>query len=337
MDKEIVLIVEDNSDMRSGLKSILSFEGYRVHTAAHGAEALKLLETLLPDLIISDISMPVMDGFTLFKHVRSRPAWVTIPFIFLTVRGEREDQIAGRGLGADDYLVKPLSRDELLTAVRARLSRLRQLQMAQLHQAYQHTLTMLATAIEVRDQYTRGHIERVTEYALLLGELSGLSPTHLEGLRLGAILHDIGKIHVQESILSKKNGLTPEEWLEIKKHPITGAELVREIPYLTPAIPVIRYHHERWDGSGYPFGLQGENIPLEARLVAVADSFDAMTTDRPYKRGLTHEEGLTEIVRCSGSLYDPKVVDCFKKAWETGQIQRIAREFKTGKLKPLMA
>jgi putative two-component system response regulator len=328
MDKETLLIVEDNKDMLNGVREILTFEGYHVLTASNGVEALKHLSRVTPDLIISDINMPLMDGYTLFKNVRSRPEWVAIPFIFLTIRGEREDLIIGRDMGADDYLVKPMSREEILTAVRGRLTRVRQLQVAQLQQAYQATLTMLANAIEVRDKYTRGHIERVTAYAVAIGEDLGLPPARLESLRLGATLHDIGKIHVHESILGKQTTLTPEEWFFIKQHPITGAEMIKDIPYLAPAIPIIRYHHERWNGSGYPFELKGEDIPLEARIVAVADSFDAMTSTRPYKKTFTLESGYKEILQCSGTLYDPRVIDCFTTAWKSGQIRRIARKFR---------
>jgi putative two-component system response regulator len=323
MEKETLLVVEDNHILRNGLQEMLSFEGFNVLTASHGREALDQMALLSPDLILSDISMPVMDGFDFFREVRSRPEWVTIPFVFLTARGEREDIMAGRDLGAEDYLVKPLSRDELLTAVRARLARSRQLRMAQLQKSYQASLTMLANAIEVRSEYTRGHVERVTAFALALGRLLGLQGSRLENLRYGAILHDIGKIHVRESILTKAAPLTQEEWLEIQLHPITGSEMIKDIPYLAPASPIIRSHHERWDGQGYPDRLRGDDIPLEARIVSVADGFDAITTDRAYHPALTLADARCEILRCKGSQYDPGVVDSFEVAWEKGLIHAI--------------
>ena len=324
MENEVLLVVEDNLVLRDGLQEILSFEGFSVLTAAHGLEALDQMAAVRPDLILSDISMPVMDGFNFFQAVRSRPEWVTIPFLFLTARGDREDIMAGRDLGAEDYLVKPLSREELLNAVRARLARSRQLEVAQLKQAYESSLTVLANAIEVRSQYTRGHVERVTAYALILAHHAGLSDQHLSELRYGAILHDIGKIHVPEQILAKKEPLTEVEWKEIKLHPLTGAEMVKGISYLTSAIPIIRYHHERWDGRGYPDGLKGTNIPFAARIVSVADGFDAMTTTRSYHPALLLEEAFDEINTCSGTQYDPEAVIAFNKAWEEGQLQTIA-------------
>lgn len=326
MDKETLLIVEDNHILRNGLEEMLSFEGFAVITAGNGQEGLDHMSTFTPDLILSDITMPVMDGFEFFRAVRSRVEWVTIPFIFLTARGEREDVMTGRDLGAEDYLVKPLTRDELLTAVRARLARARQLRMAQLQQAYQASLTMLANAIEVRSKYTRGHVERVTSYALALAGHLGVHGKRLDGLRFGAILHDIGKIHIREDILIKIDPLSDDEWSEIKLHPVTGSEMIKDIFYLAPAVPVIRHHHERWDGMGYPDGLAGREIPLEARIVSVADGFDAMTTDRAYHPALSLYQAYQEIIHCSGTQYDPAVVASFQKAWESDQIQIIAAE-----------
>jgi putative two-component system response regulator len=324
MDKETLLIVEDNYILRAGLHEMLSFDGFNVITANDGNEALNQMGVTHPDLILSDISMPGMDGFEFFKTVRARTEWVTIPFIFLTARGEREDVMTGRDLGAEDYLVKPLTREELLAAVRSRLARSRQLRMAQLQKAYEASLTMLANAIEVRSEYTRGHVERVTAYTMVLADHMGIPGKRLDVLRFGAILHDIGKIHVKENILVKKEKLQKSEWDEIRQHPITGAEMIKDIPYLTPAVPIVRHHHERWDGKGYPDGLAREAIPVEARIVSVADGFDAMTTDRLYHPAFSLERAFQEIVICSGTQYDPAVVSSFCKAWDLNQIQSIA-------------
>jgi putative two-component system response regulator len=294
-----------------------------VMTAGNGQEGLEQMVITSPDLILSDIAMPIMDGYDFFKEVRARPEWVTIPFLFLTARGEREDITVGRDLGVEDYLVKPLTRDELLTAVRSRLARSRQLHMVQLQSAYEASLTMLANAIEVRNEYTRGHVERVTAYALLLADQLGWQGKRLEALRFGAILHDIGKIHVPESILTKKGPLTAEEWVEIKRHPVNGAEMIRDIPYLTLAVPAVRHHHERYDGKGYPDGLAGESIPLEARIVTVADGLDAMTTTRSYRVALSLNQACDEIARCSGTQFDPLVVEAFRRAWDSHQIHLV--------------
>lgn len=323
MRQETLLVVEDNYMLRMGLQDMLELEGFSVHTAVNGREGLKKLATLHPDLILSDIAMPHMDGYAFFRAVRARPEWMAIPFIFLSAHSDRRDILAGKDLGAEDYLVKPLSRDELVSAVRARISRSRQLRSAQLQQAYQASLALLANAIEVRDQYTRGHVERVTAYSLLLGDQLGWQSWRLEQLRIAAILHDVGKIHIQQSILIKAGPLDPAEWDEIKQHPVTGAEMIKGIPFLLSALPVVRHHHERWDGSGYPDGLAGEAIPLAARIVSIADGFDAMTTDRPYRPARTFQGAYQEVLRCAGSQYDPAVVAAFKTLCEAGRISTV--------------
>ena len=323
MNRETLLVVEDNLALREGLREMLGMEGFTVLIAANGREGLENMMAITPDLILSDIAMPEMDGYAFLQEVRKRPEWVTIPFVFLTARGEKEDILTGKGLGAEDYLIKPLTRDELVTAVRSRLSRSRQLHMVQLQQSYETSLTVLANAIEVRDQYTRGHVERVTSYAMLLAKQLGWQENQLEQLRFGAILHDIGKVHIPEEILRKQDPLDDEEWAEIHNHPSTGAEMIKDIPYLIPAIPVVRYHHECWDGTGYPYGLVGDKIPLSARIVSVADGFDAMTTSRPYHRALSIEEAYNEIMKKSGTQFDPAVVAAFQKVWDEGLIQKI--------------
>ena len=325
MNEGMILVVEDNDVLRDGLKEMLSIEGFSVITAGNGLEALTYMDDSIPDLILSDIAMPEMDGFKFFNTVRDRSDWVTIPFIFLTARAEPSDIIAGKNLGVEDYLTKPLTREELVTAIRSRLTRSRQLQMAQLKQAYLASLTALANAIDLRDPYTGGHVERVTAYAMTLGERLGWTESRMDPLRYGAILHDIGKIHIRESTLFKDTPLNLEDWTEIRRHPIVGAEMIKDIPYLADAIPIVHSHHERWDGKGYPDGLAGEEIPEGARIVAIVDSFDAMTTIRPYSPARTHQEAYQEIQNCSAKQYDPSVVAAFKAAWEEGQILSIAK------------
>lgn len=318
--KEMVLVVEDDILMRDALLEIIEGHGFRVIEAQNGQDALLIMSEVTPDLIISDISMPLMDGLMFFHKVRERPSWVTIPFIFLTARGERHQILLGKEMGAEEYLVKPVMPDELLRTIRARLARSRQLRLAQLRESYEATLTMLANAIEVRDQYTRGHVERVTSYAVIIAEEMRPEKQFVEAVRFGAILHDIGKIHVRESVLRKERGLTEEEWHELSQHPVTGAEMIKDIPYLVQAVPAVRYHHERWDGKGYPEGLSGIQIPLPARIVAVADSLDAMTTSRPYRKAVSSAHAYEEIVNNAGIRYDPSVVHAFKKAWAEGKL-----------------
>ena len=324
--QEIILIAEDNHVLRLALDEMLSLEGFDVMTASNGIEALSHMEMQAPDLILSDISMPKMDGYAFFDRVRSDPDWLSIPFIFLTAHGTHDDILTGKNLGAEDYLVKPLDRIELITAVRSRLDRSRQLKVVRLRESYEASLTMLANAIEARDRYTRGHVERVTAYAVILAKHLGWQGKRLEELRFGAILHDIGKIHVQETTLCKDGPLNPDEWEEIRQHPVTGSSMVKDIPYLVPAIPAIRNHHECWDGSGYPDGLAREEIPIMARIVSVGDAFDAITTNRAYRNASSIHSAYDEILEGSGKYYDPTVVSAFTRAWEIGEIQRIAED-----------
>lgn len=311
MPDPIILIVEDHDILREGLSILLETEGFRVVPAGNGVEALRAMERATPDLILSDISMPEMDGYAFYDMVRSRSQWLAIPFIFLTALGDRDSVFASKRLGVEDYLVKPVERTDLVNTIRSRLDRSQQLMLAQLHEAYEAGLIMLANAIELRDRYTRGHVERVMELALMVAERLGLSDHQMRSLRFGAILHDIGKIYVRESILSKPGPLDDEEWHEMRQHTVVGADLVRNIPFLVGALPIIRSHHERWDGRGYPDGLAAEHIPLEARIVSVVDAYDAMITDRAYHRANTTAEAIAEIENGCGNRYDPGVVAAF--------------------------
>lgn len=327
MAEETILLVEDSEVLRQGLKSLLEQENYAVVTGGNGVEALEQLESVTPDLILADILMPEMDGYALFEAIRSRPEWISIPFIFLTARRERKHILAGKRLGAEDYLLKPIAPEDLLTAIRSRLGRSQQLLLAQIQESYETSLIMLANAIEVRDPYTRGHVERVMNYAQTIAEYLGWTSGEIKNLRFGSILHDIGKIHISGEILTKAGSLTDEEWIEMKKHPEIGAELIKDINYLESTVPVILYHHERWNGGGYPYGLVGEKIPVVARIVAIADSFDAMTTIRPYRKELTPQQAYQEIVSNSGVQYDPLIVETFQHAWESGDIVEIFHAF----------
>jgi putative two-component system response regulator len=324
--KGTLLLVEDNHDLRNGLRDILTYEGFTVVTALHGRDALAQMKDSTPDLIISDITMPEMNGYEFYDLIRLRPEGVLIPFIFLTARGEPEDVMKARHLGAEDYLVKPVSRADLLAAVQAKLNRFRQVQMVQLEESYEAALTALANVIEVRDAYTRGHVERVRDYALLIAQRLDLPDRRRHAVRFGAVLHDIGKVLVRESILTKPGQLSMDEWTEIRQHPITGAEMLKGVSYLVDAVPVILHHHERWDGRGYPGGLVGDDIPLEARIVAISDSFDALTTDRPYHPAWPAGQARQEIAHSAGKYFDPALVDIFQQLWEGGEIQRVAKK-----------
>jgi len=211
MTGELILVIEDFDLLREGMREVLLQAGYNVITAHDGMEALEQMNSLIPELIISDITMPRMDGFEFFKTVRTRPEWVTIPFIFLSARQSSQDVTTGRNLGADDYLTKPIHWDELITTVQARLGRFHQTQMARVQQAYLDSLIALANAIEKRALGSDNHVQRMADLALVIARRMGWSDRQCEALRFAAVLHDIGKIHVPASILFKPGPLTAEE------------------------------------------------------------------------------------------------------------------------------
>jgi len=324
-----LLVVEDDPAMLVALRDILEASGYTVHTAANGQAALGVMGQVRPNLILSDIAMPIMDGIELFDAVRRIPDAATIPFIFLTARGTREDIFAAKTLGADDYITKPITSQELLSAVKARLQRTDELLLAQLKAAYKASLRVLANAIESRDHYTRFHVERVNAYAQAVARELQWSEDRLETLEFGAILHDIGKISIPESILRKTGPLSKEEWEEMREHPRVGARMVEDIPYLAPAVPTIHAHHERWDGSGYPEGLRESSIPDSARLLAIVDAFDAMTSDRPYHAAIDAGQAQAEIATQSGRLFDPAMVDAFNRCYQRGDIAKVLQTYRT--------
>ncbi|WP_322507117.1 HD domain-containing phosphohydrolase [Anaerolinea sp.] len=311
-----ILLVEDDSSLLEVVRDILSDAGYHVTTATNGEEALQAFRQAHPDLILSDIMMPVMDGFQLLETVRQMEAGMLVPFIFLSARTERYDTSYARRLGADDYLFKPFSAEELLTAVEARLCRREQISLFSTREAHLQTVTMLASAIEERDVTTSGHVDRVRSLALEFSDYLGWSPELKMILEIGALLHDIGKIIVPEQILNKPAPLTAEEMEVMKRHPASGARILQGVSHLAPAAPYILYHHERWDGKGYPHGLKGEEIPIEGRFLALVDAFDAMTSDRPYRKGLPRERAMQIIRENLGTQFDPDLGQRFLEMLE---------------------
>jgi putative nucleotidyltransferase with HDIG domain len=187
--------------------------------------------------------------------------------------------------------------------------------------AYDHTLAALMSALDARDRETEGHSTRVSELACLLAAEIGLNANALKAIERGSLLHDIGKIGISDTILHKPSGLTPEEWEKMRLHPDIGARIIEDIPFLQETLPIIRYHQERWDGSGYPVGLSGKDIPLQARIFAVADAFDALTSDRPYRERIPVSEALEYIKEQSGILFDPDVVSAFERMYEKNKLE----------------
>jgi len=280
------------------------------------------LEQFSPDLILSDINMPRKDGIELFKDVRQHPQWAAIPFLFLTADKSPAAIRLARELGVEDYLVKPIRHQELLSTINARLLRAAEVEVAHIGQAYLETVTVLANAIEGRDLYTRGHVDRVTNFAMWMAQELGWPDDQIRTLEFGARLHDIGKIIVPDHILNKKGKLTADEWELMRQHPVAGEKILMGISHLHEVRPYVLYHHERWDGSGYPEGLKERQIPLEARILAIIDVYDALTTERPYHPARPHKEVLKYLELNAGKHFDPDLILVFHKIMHT-RAQRI--------------
>ncbi|MEW6718643.1 MAG: HD domain-containing phosphohydrolase [Chloroflexota bacterium] len=306
-----ILVVEDSPEMLDILVCTLEIHKHIVYQAKNGKTALEVLEKTTPDLILSDINMPVMDGISFYKELRKIPHLTKVPFIFLTSDSAPEDIQRGRELGVEDYLTKPIDPMDLLQIVNARLLRSADIQLALVNQAYLETVTVLANSIEGRDAYTHGHVERVTTYATLLAEALRWPADQLRLLRFGSILHDLGKIIIPDRVLNKPGKLTDEEWRLMRQHSSAGAKILREISHLQNVIPYVLYHHERWDGSGYPESLKGKEIPIQGRVLALADVYDALTTTRPYHPARPHNEVVQFMRYQAGKHFDPGLVPVF--------------------------
>lgn len=282
-----ILIIDADDISRRVLRAMLKTAGCRILEAARAADALTALKNEAIDLIIIDLVMPEISGADLCRRIRSDRRTQLIPILMLTnVRGV-ENEIEGIQSGADEFLTKPLHPEVVRTRVRAMLRN--KAAIDSLEEA-ETILFALAQAVEARDRYTSGHCQRLADYSVALGQALGLSQQQLVALYRGGYLHDIGKVGVPDSILYKTGPLTADEWEVMKTHTVKGEEICRPMKSLTPVLPIIRSHHERWDGSGYPDGLKGEEIPLLARILQIADVYDALTTARSYKEAHTAEE-----------------------------------------------
>jgi putative two-component system response regulator len=317
-----VLIVDDEYAGRETLQSVLEGEGYILEMAENGRQAIEKARSLLPDVILLDVMMPGMTGYEICQHIRNDPQLAEIPIIILTALDDRESMLTALKAGADDFISKPFDRFEL----RARLlgitrlnryqklikerSKLREMH-AQLLSAYEATIEGWSHAMDLRDRETEGHSRRVADLTMKLAKEFGMSDSELMHLRRGSLLHDMGKLGIPDSILHKPSGLTEEEWTIMRRHPQIAYDMLHSVEYLHPALDIPYCHHEKWDGSGYPRGLKGEEIPLAARIFAVVDVWDALTSDRPYRAAWTKEQALAHIREQSGRHFDPQVVEAF--------------------------
>ena len=307
-DEPRILVVDDNPVNIMILEGMLLPLNYQVSKAFSGLEALALIERGDIDLVLLDIMMPEIDGIEVCRRIKRQEHTRIIPVVMVTALDEIEAKIRSIEAGADDFISKPVSKLELLARTRSLIAvkRLNENMIG-----FENALISLANAVEAKDVYTRGHTKRVSSMALRMGKRMNLSSRELDALRIGGILHDIGKIGIPDAILKKEGALDPDEWEVMKTHPDVGYRLVYPLKRtLHQALDIIRYHHEKMNGSGYPDGLKGEAISMVARIMAVADCYDALITDRPYRKAFTQEETLRLMRQDSaeGKL-DTKVVD----------------------------
>ncbi|OFW01638.1 MAG: metal-dependent phosphohydrolase [Acidobacteria bacterium RIFCSPLOWO2_02_FULL_60_20] len=287
-----VLVADDLEAYRSLLSDLLEERGYKVICAADGDEAMKILEGQAVDLALLDVMMPRRTGFAVCRALKSDPASCLIPVVLVTGLDNTDDRIQGIECGADDFLSKPVNKEELLARVRS-LLRLKQF-TNELENA-ETVLSSLALSIEAKDPYTEGHCERLSKYSVALAARLELPEEQREALRRGGIVHDIGKVAVPEHILLKPGPLTSEERIIMQRHPVVGERICAPLKSFRLVLPIIRYHHEKYDGSGYPEGLKGEEIPLTARILQTVDVYDALTTDRPYRKALQPQQAFGQI------------------------------------------
>ena len=349
MVDERILVVDDDESIREIMSSMLSHAGYPCRAVPSGHEAVSVLEA---DgnyaLLLSDLAMEGMDGFALLERIRRiRPQ---MPVVMVTAIHDISVALAAIRSGAYDYLLKPFERDQLLATVRRALENHRlkrevlayqnkletlvsartellqramselETAMRELERSYDITLEALGDALDLKDAETEGHSKRVTAFTMAIARAMELPSEKVRVIARGAFLHDVGKMAIPDAILRKPGRLTPEEQMRMREHALLGYQMLRKIPFLRDAAQIVYCHQERYDGSGYPRGLKADQIPIGARIFAVADAFDAITSDRPYRAAQSIPAARREIQRYSGHQFDPYVVDAFMsisdKLWQ---------------------
>jgi putative two-component system response regulator len=315
------IVVAD--DVQANLDLIAGFlrrDGFAVETAADGEQALQLIADEPPDLVLSDVMMPKINGFELCRRLKQDRATRLIPVVLVTALGDRENRIEGINAGADDFLTKPVNPHELRARARS-LVRLKRF-TDDLDSA-ETVIMSLARTVEARDAYTAGHCERMAVYAATLGRHLGLDDDDVAALKRGGYLHDVGKVAVPDSILLKPGKLTPDEFAVMKQHTIAGETVCGDLRLLRRVRPIVRSHHERMDGSGYPDGLVGDAIPLLAQIMGVVDVYDALTTKRPYREALSLGDACDELRREVGrGWHRPDLVEALIELSGAGTLPR---------------
>ena len=325
----VILLVDDEEMIRRLLYQKLSAEGYRCEQAANAKRALEKLKDGVIELVILDIKMPGKSGVKLLPEIKAK--YPDTAVIMATAVSDANTAINCMKAGAYDYVTKPFNLDEVSFSVRRALE-MRRLELEnrdyqqhleqkvdeqaqKIRASFFNAITALAYALEAKDVYTSGHSQRVTEISVAIAEHLGLPKERIEKIRLAGLVHDIGKIGVREVVLNKPGRLSEEEFEHVRQHSEAGEHILRPIMDDEEVLKAVRHHHERYDGNGYPDGLKGEQIPQLARIIAVADAFDAMTSERPYRKALTKEAAFAEVERCRGTQFDAEAADAFLEVW----------------------
>jgi putative two-component system response regulator len=310
-----ILVADDEPANRELMIELLEPQGYKIVIAVDGQEALEEFARNQPDLVLLDIMMPRVDGVEVCRRLKKNPESRLTPIVLVTALSAKEDRVRGIEAGANDFLNKPVDRIELLARVRSLLNLKAytdELERAEL------VLFALARSIEGKDPYTGGHCERLSDYSERLGQRIGLPEEQITALRRGGIVHDIGKVAVPDAILLKPGKLTPEEWKIMRQHPAAGESICAPLKTFRLVLPIIRHHHEKLDGSGYPDGLKEDQIPLTARIMTVVDIYDAITTDRPYRCASSTEKALELMEQeVRKGWWDPYVFSEFRNLLAT--------------------
>jgi len=324
-NKGHILVVDDDQINIMVAERILETHSYKVSTAYSGEETLEFLKETTPDLILMDLHMPGMDGFEIVRRIKENEKASKIPIIFLTADNDRQTEVQCFKEGAADFITKPFEVDIMIQRI-GRIVELHKLQynlqnevdkqlkkseekQKQFERLSMQIVKALASAVDAKDRYTNGHSTRVADYSRRIAQLCGKDKSYCDDIYYMAILHDVGKIGVPDEIINKTARLDDEEYAKIKTHPVIGAEILKNISEMPEIITGARWHHERYDGRGYPDGLKGEEIPEKARIIGVADAYDAMTSTRSYRNVMSQADVRSEIVKGKGTQFDPQFAD----------------------------
>ena len=324
-----ILVADDQSSNRELLAELLTAEGFTVVAASDGASALEELARVQADLVLSDVMMPGLNGFEVCERIKNNPETYLTPVVLITALCDKQDRIEGIKVGADDFLTRPVDRTELLARVRSLLTlkhRTDELERAE------SVLFSLARSIEGKDPYTHGHCERLAEYSARLATHLELPEDEITALRRAGVVHDIGKVAVPDAILLKPGRLTEEEWKLIREHPVVGERICAPLRSFRLVLPIIRHHHEKLDGSGYPDGLRGDAIPMTARVLQIVDVYDALTTERPYKKAFPVNDALrTMNEEVMKGWWDPQIFAKFEQLVRSSTGDSISKSAASGR------